>query len=218
MPNDNRNLPAAPAPRKQGVSLAEGTGRLLGYLTEKQHEIVRLLDNSEEKFEHFKSVVAMAIHRTPDLLECDIKSFIDSCLNCASDKLRPDGKRGALVSFFDQKLGKKVCQWMPMVRGIIECMYRTGLVLSHDVDVVYKDEPFVYRKGLNGTLEHEPIEHLRKGDENIIWAYALIRTTQGGVFYTAMTRSEIDKVRNISKTDIIPKAQSASIPPANYRR
>lgn len=200
MPNDNRNLPAAPEARAPKRSIAEATSRMIGFIEQRGDQVATLVGGKKE-YEKFKQVVSMALHKTPELLDCDPKSFVDSCLICATDGLVPDGRRAALTFFNDNKTGKKIVNYLPMIRGVIECLYRTGLVKSHQVDVVYEGEPFVYRKGLNGCLDHEPVDTLRTDDSKIVWAYALIETIAGGVFYTAMTRSEIDKIRAIAKTN-----------------
>jgi recombinational DNA repair protein RecT len=93
----------------------------------------------------------------------------------------------------------KAVQWMPMVYGIIKKMRNSGQLASIVAHEVYKKDHFVYKLGDEEQIIHEP--YMGDGDPGeIIAAYSIARLKDGTIQREVMTRAQIDKVRNVSKS------------------
>jgi recombination protein RecT len=164
--------------------------------------------------DRFKRIVLTAVNQNPDLMAADRRSLMGACMKAAQDGLYPDGREGALVIFntkvktkvqredgseFEKESWIKAVQWMPMVYGIIKKMRNSGQLASIVAHEVYKKDTFIYKLGDEEKIIHEP--YLGEGDPGeIIAAYAIARLKDGTVQREVMTRAQIDKVRNVSRS------------------
>lgn len=145
------------------------------------------------KPEKFRNVVITAANMTPDLLGADRRSLIGACVKCAADGLVPDGREAALVMF-----NGKV-QYMPMLAGVLKRARNSGEIASLTVQVVYRNDTFVWRP----SDAENPITHdvggleVDRGDP--IGAYAIARLKDGSVMAEVMNKAEIEKVRQVSR-------------------
>jgi recombination protein RecT len=155
--------------------------------------------------DRFKRIVLTAVNQDPDLLGADRRSLMGACMKAAQDGLYPDKREGALV-IFNTKVKTdqgekwiKAVQWMPMVYGIIKKMRNSGQLASIVAHEVYKKDHFVYKLGDEEQIIHEP--YMGDGDPGeIIAAYSIARLKDGTIQREVMTRAQIDKVRNVSKS------------------
>lgn len=177
-------------------------------------QLKRQLETSKAEFkpllgtdanvDRFIRVVLNAVLATPDLLEADRRSLIAACMKAAQDGLMPDG-REAVLNIYNTKVKKngqeywaKMAQYLPMVGGLIKKLYESGEVTYIDAAAVYEHDKFVYRRGDEPKLEHEPF----LGDDagKIIAAYAVIKLKNGEVKREVMPRRDIEAVRGSSKS------------------
>ncbi|UDF29329.1 UNVERIFIED_ORG: recombinase RecT [Roseateles sp. XES5] len=155
--------------------------------------------------EQFKAVLIRAAMGDPNLLIADRVSFFEAALAAAIDGLMPDKKEGAMV-VYNTKVKEngrdvwiKKVQWLPMIRGIFTKVYNTGKVKSATVGIVYGGDQF--RAWVDDEGEHLFHEEAEEQDrETIRRVYAQVVMKDGGVFVETMRFTDIEKVRQSSKT------------------
>jgi recombination protein RecT len=148
--------------------------------------------------ERFQRVVLTAIQSNPDLLEADRRSLWAACVKAAQDGLLPDGREGALVTFFDRRRGRLLAQWMPMVAGILKKVRNSGELSSVTANVVYEGEHFRVVLGDEERIEHErDLDAVGRRDPIAVYAIATMRS--GERVREVMTWGQVDDVRAISR-------------------
>lgn len=166
-------------------------------------EVRGQLDNMDGEFrmalpphinvEKFKRVAMTAIQSNASLLNADRKSLFGSCVRAAQDGLLPDGREAALVIF-----GNAV-QYMPMIGGILKRIRNSGEVSTTSAQIVHRNDAFRYWVDGDGEhLEHEPLMFGDRGE--IVGAYAVAKTKDGAIYIEVMTKSQIEKVRSVSRS------------------
>ena len=79
------------------------------------------------------------MQKDPKLQTCDPLVLVEACEKAANDGLLLDGRQAALVVFNDRNRGP-IAQYMPMYQGLMFRAYRSGLIDSWNVHVVYENE------------------------------------------------------------------------------
>lgn len=161
--------------------------------------------------DEFKNTFLIAVQKNPRLLEADRTSLWLGLQHAADIGLKPDGREGALVIFGDDDEDgtpsranqKKKVVFMPMVWGMVKLARNTGNIKSIRANVVYRGEHVVYREE-DGELHflHERNFHdgeQDRSDAAIMGAYAVVQYLDGGWDIEFMFKSEIDRVRSVSK-------------------
>ena len=145
------------------------------------------------KPEKFQRVVMTVVQQTPALLNADRRSLFASCIKCAADGLIPDGREAALVMFGNQ------VQYMPMLAGIQKRVRNSGEIASIQAHVIYENDAFVIRRGLDETIEHTPLFPGERGKP--IGAYAIAKFKDGSdPVFEVMDLSAIERVRGVSRS------------------
>ncbi len=150
--------------------------------------------------ERFMRVVMTATQRNPDLVAADRVSLFNSALLAAQDGLLPDGREGALV-IYNTKKGNdwiKSVQWMPMIAGILKKCRNSGELSSVEAHTVHANDKFSYRIGIDEQPVHEPDWFGERGA--VVGVYAVAKLKDGTRVSEIMGRTEIEKVRAISKS------------------
>lgn len=165
--------------------------QFMGAIEKRQDQIGTLLADSGIEPRLFLETCRRSLMRDPELINCDPASFIQAALNCAADGLVPDGRKAAIVRF------KGAAQYMPMYQGLLDIAYRSGQFQSIEAHVVYDGDEFDYDMGDKPFIRHKrPLESTSTA---IIGAYAVARTTNGGVFREVMGKADLAKVRAVSR-------------------
>lgn len=149
--------------------------------------------------------VLTSIVRNPKILDCTQASIFGSIFAAAQLGLDPNGLlgEGSLIPYNNSKKirGQWVktleCQFLPGYRGFLKLAYKSPLVKSIHADVVYEKDEFRYNKGLHPDLYHVPSLDPAKGE--MIFVYAVVHLTNGGVLFDVMSRNEIETIRLCSK-------------------
>ena len=105
----------------------------------------------------FVRSIHLSLQKDPKLLQCNPLSLIDACEKAANDGLLLDGRQAALVVF------GSVAQYLPMYQGLMFRAYRSGMIDSWNVHVVYENELKV-----DPELGRPRFQHIIDGVERII--------------------------------------------------
>lgn len=146
--------------------------------------------------ERLVRVVMTAVQNNPKLLECDRNSFLSSVMTCAQLGLEPDGTLGQAYLIPFKVQGQMRCQFIPGYKGLIALARNSGDVTSIQAQAVHANDDFIYRFGLNETLDHTPAA----GDRGeITHFYAIAKFKDGGYHWDVMSVSEIEAIRDASQ-------------------
>lgn len=155
--------------------------------------------------DRFIRTVITSVQLNPKLAEADRRSLFAACMKAAQDGLMPDG-REAVLNIYKSKLRDAnggeywadVVQFLPMVRGLLKCMRNSGEVASVDAAAVYEKDHFVFKRGDDPKIEHEPYLGADEPGE-VIASYCIVKLKNGEVHREVMGRRDIEKVRGASK-------------------
>lgn len=142
--------------------------------------------------EKFTRVAMSAIQNNPDLQNADRRSLFGAVVRLAQDGLLPDGREAAIVLF-----GKQA-QAMPMIAGILKKVRQSGEIAYISAHVVYANDKFKWTLGFDENVEHEPAPLDQEPGEPIA-AYAVAVLKDGSRLLEVMRKSDIEKVRNVSR-------------------
>lgn len=143
--------------------------------------------------EKFTRVALTALQNNPDLATADRNSLFGAFVRLAQDGLLPDGREAAVVMFS----GK--AQAMPMIGGILKRIRQSGEVSYVSAQVVYANDHFKWSLGFDETIEHTPAPLDEETGEPIA-AYAVAVLKDGSRLCEVMRKSEIEKVRAVSRS------------------
>ena len=153
-----------------------------------------------------QSAAVVAVTKDPDLLLADRQSFMSAIRQCAQHGVIPDGNE-AVLQVYNTRIklpnGKedwvKKVTYLPMIRGIINRVLKSGKVISFWAEVVHEGEAFTldtsqgYRRPV-----HAPDYFNRRGQ--IVGAYAVAKFSNGVIDCEILDRLELDKIRAVAKT------------------
>jgi recombination protein RecT len=142
--------------------------------------------------EKFTRVAMTAIQNNPDLANADRSSLFGSIVRLAQDGLLPDGREAAIVMF-----GNKA-QAMPMIGGILKKIRQSGDVSYVSAQIVYANDHFKWTLGFDETIDHQPAPLDQEPGEPMA-AYAVAVLKDGSRLLEVMRKSEIEKVRSVSR-------------------
>jgi len=148
--------------------------------------------------ERFMRVIFTAIGQTPALSRADRQSFYAACMKSAQAGLLPDGKESAIVTF-KNKAGQEICQFMPMVAGILKQVRNSGELASITSQLVYEKDDFKYWiDGEGEHLEHKPNIFEDRG--KLRGVYALAKMKDGAVYIEVLTSQQVDAIKKSSRS------------------
>lgn len=124
-------------------------------------------------------------------------SLYKALLTASQLGLEVDGRQGHLVPFFSNKLNALIIQFIPGYQGLIGLAYNHPKVKSLWAEAVYEKDTFVYKLGLNRTLEHIPHDAEDRGP--LTHAYAVAELEGGAKTFVCLPRREVMKAKASSK-------------------
>lgn len=155
--------------------------------------------------DRFVRTALTVVQMNPDLLLCTPTSLFGSIMLAAKDGLLPDGKEAVIQAYNvnvspkgKPPVWEKQAQYMPMVKGLMQIMYRSGDVAMVDGVAVYQKDEFNYERGDMPRIIHKPYMGVEDPGP-VVAAYVVIKLTNGEVKREVMTRRDIENVRNASK-------------------
>ena len=179
------------------------------------------------------SVFIQAVKKTPKLREVDTMSLLGAFISVASVGLEPNTalQHAHLIPFEKNK-------WNPTTRtrekisvevniifgyqGLLELVYRSGLLRSVHADVVWKADEFDFWYGSGSTLKHKPVGGLRADGEIPLWGYTHANMKGDAEMFEVMPMADILRVRDSTQAyssalSALDKANKEGWkPPASY--
>ena len=139
----------------------------------------------EKKALKFLSSVISSVQRTPELLNCEAQTVINSFMVMAQLELMPSDVSGeAYVLPYKGK-----AQFQLGYQGLVTLFYRAG-VRSITAEIVYEKDKFDYT---NGIITHTP-DVFSDDRGKAIGAYVIVETQQGGKLYKVMKKKDIMEI------------------------
>lgn len=168
------------------------TKTIAGLLEQMKGEIARCLP-AHITPDRMARIAMTELRKSPRLAECDPMSFIAAIMQASQLGLEP-GIMGScyLIPFFNSKLGKFECTFMPGYRGFLDLARRSGQIKSLVARAVYENDVFEYEYGLEERVTHKPAMDER-GELKAVYAVALLK--DGGHQFEVMSKREIEAVR-----------------------
>jgi recombination protein RecT len=173
--------------------------------TKKKANLPALISQSESRIAEIlpegmdpKRVVRLArlaIHRNPDLMECDPVSVIEAILQASQLGLEIGSPIGGahLVPF------KRKCMMIPDYRALIRLALKAGACVKLVAREVYAVDHFEIMQGSADRIIHIPsIDSEPRLDEDIIAFYAVATVLDAGTLVTVhewAPRGDVDKIR-----------------------
>lgn len=218
--SEHDNLPAkqeSPAEKQRARMDA-----LLTAVDARSSQLVTLLQHSGVDFDRFREVFRRALIKGQEkaetnLLLADAGSVIQACIDACTVGLLPDGRQGAIV-LFNQNVAPrgqpkkfvKRAQFIAQYEGMLHIAYASGNFTSIMAHLVYEGDEWDYALGIDPYIKHKPKPRPPRGDGapeyQIIAAYAVAKTTNGGTFIEVFEPEDIRKVRAVAKAQTGPWA------------
>lgn len=175
-----------------------------GAMDKQQGEIAKQLPKGVDA-DRFVRTATTVVNMNPELLTCTPNSLFAAIMLAAKDGLLPDGKEALIQPYNVNVAGKgqppkweKQAQYMPMVKGMMQIMYRTGEVAMVDGVAVYEKDVFEYERGDMPRIIHKPYTGM-EAPGPVVAAYVVIKLKNGEVKREVMFRRDIENVRQASK-------------------
>lgn len=211
--NINESLTQVAETRKQYVEKYNSNKKKVSSLLNKyQEQIAKALP----RFMNAQTVIQASLTcmmKKPELMECTSHSLISCILTASQLGLMFDDFLGEayLLPFNNNKKKIKEAQFVPGYRGLVTLARRSGQVLSVKANLVYKNEFFEWEEGLEPKLVHKPIRSAKMEDDDMVYAYAVIKYVNGGNEFIVLSRDEILHVRDESKNYKFSKNKAETV-------
>lgn len=147
--------------------------------------------------DRFVRVVMTSVNSNPDLMRADRKTLFAAATHAAQFGLLPDGREGAIVSFFNKKAGIHQCQFMPMVAGVMKMVRNSGEISTWTVEAVYENDEFDFQLGDEPFISHRP---KLSGRGKMIAVYSIVTMKDGEKSREVMSVEDIEGIKKRSRT------------------
>lgn len=139
--------------------------------------------------ERFTRMALNALNNTPKLAECTQMSFLGALMSAAQLGLEPNTPLGQAYLIPYKNKGVLECQFQIGYKGLLDLVYRNGMVQTVQAQTVYEHDEFRYSFGLNSELVHVPA--LSDRGEAVAF-YALFKLENGGYGFEVMSKTDMD--------------------------
>jgi recombination protein RecT len=182
-----------PAP---AIPAAIAKAGLTKYLTMPKQAFVAA-GGTEQQFAREVNFAMQAMMNNTYLIQCaqsDPQHLVEAIKNVGLTglSLNPELRLGYLVPF------KGKIKFMSSYMGKIDILIRTGVVRSIQAELVYEKDQFVYRKGVNATLEHTP-DIFAEDRGKLKGGYYIAVLANGQIQYDVMPEKRIQEIKGRSE-------------------
>lgn len=157
-------------------------------------EIAKVLP-SQFKPERMARIATTVVRQNAALARTTPESFLGALLTASQLGLEPGGARPGcyLVPYGN------VCTFIPSWFGLVDLARRSGQVVDVWAEIVYEHDTFIYRLGLDRTIERHDPPPLGQDRGKPIGVYAAAELTGGGKPFVVMTTEEVERIRSRSR-------------------
>lgn len=150
-------------------------------------------------------LLGVQMMKTPKLAECVPSTILEGVMLSAQLGLEIGGPLGLFYLVPRQISVKEGTDWkkkmvaVPQIgyRGMIQILWRSGVVKHVDAVAVYKGDRFEVTQGSSPRIIHVPnINADELTDRDITHVYATIEYTNGGKQFRWMSRKQVERVRD----------------------
>ena len=136
----------------------------------------------------FTSALRIYLQRNPIILSLPIEDVLIQAFRAMCDGLLIDGQESAIIPF------KGNLVYLPMLKGSLKMIYRTGIVSSVNAYVVYESEldSFEEVMGTNPQIIHR---RNKAPQGNIVASYAVAKLKDGGDVFAVVYQPDIDRAK-----------------------
>lgn len=184
--------------KQSEVKAAAPVGASAGTLFSQFKEHIEQSIVGKLSYELLVNAALNSIRKTPDLKKCTQSSMLAALVHCAEVGLLPDtpSQHCHLIPFWNGKKNVHEVTWLANWRGLVELARRSGEVKGIYADVVYRDDEFSYRRGLDPDLIHVPnLDSQAKTDDDITYFYAVVIYKDGWRDFEVMSKAQVDSIR-----------------------
>lgn len=154
---------------------------------------------TDQQFAREVNFAMQAMLNTPYLIEC-ARQYPDHLIEAIKNvsltglTLNPELRLAYLVPY------KGKVKFQSSYMGKREILLQSGIVKDFEAVLVYANDKFTFRKGVNATLEHEPDVFATKEDRGELKGGYYTAMLANGVFkYDVMPASRIDEIKSRSE-------------------
>ena len=136
----------------------------------------------------FTSALRIYLQRNPIILSSPIEDVLIQAFRAMCDGLLIDGQESAIIPF------KGSLVYVPMLKGSLKMIYRTGIVSSVNAYVVYESELDTFEEvmGTNPQIIHR---RNKAPQGNIVASYAVAKLKDGGDVFAVVYQPDIDRAK-----------------------
>ena len=160
------------------------------------------------------AVFIQSVRKTPKLADVDVLSLLGAFISLASVGLEPNTalNHAYLIPFDKREKDPSTGKWEVKstsvqvifgYQGIVELVYRSGLLRSVHCDVVWPHDDneanFRYHYGTGGELFHRPSGEIPRLGVSPRYAYMHAALKGDAEMYEVMTATEVEAIRNSSQ-------------------
>lgn len=144
-------------------------------------------------------IATSSLRNVKNLDRCTPASFFNCLLRLSQYGLEPDGRVAHLIPYANA--GGFECQLILDYKGLVEVVYRTGMVKRIHADVIYANDSIEYDLG---QITHHCPWWLRKDEAvgepgRIVGAYATVQLATGETKTEVVPFDEIEAIRKSSR-------------------
>jgi recombination protein RecT len=149
-----------------------------------------------------------SIRRTPKLMECTAASLLRSVMEASQLGLEPGVLGdGWLIPYSnsykdgDQWVTVAEAQFQPGYQGLEKIALRSGSVKAIHAKAVYPGDAFDYDEGDSPFIKHKRVLKRESNLEtDLIAVYCVVELMTGGKQFQILSKDEVEKVKNVSKS------------------
>jgi recombination protein RecT len=140
-------------------------------------------------------IALTCLRMNEDLMKCSPASFLGAVMAASQLGLEIGGPlaQAYLLPF------KQECTLVVGYRGMLNLARRSGLVTSIYAYEVREGDKFMYRLGLDPTIEHEPSADAEREMKPITHVYAVARIKDADPVFMVLTKAQVDTYRKRSR-------------------
>ncbi len=161
-------------------------------MTDYHKQAVNYFSGDKDRAMKFMTAVAVAVEKTPKLLDCERASLMTAFMTCAELQLYPSNVTGE--AFVIPYGGK--AQFQLGYQGVLTLLYRAG-VQSVRSAIVYENDHFDYQEGTGAKLVHKP--DIRSKDRGKAIATYAIAVVNGQELFKVMSEADVMKHKALSQ-------------------